>query len=163
METAVKMIRMTVVAPPPWWQECLRLAPDNSAPRHHPCPLGRKCSPGSNGPAHCGQEPQSASAAGPFESISGTASLGLAVPAFFDFTNKPIQLQPDSRGGVLHSLCVFQHAEALVGILHGRCPFGIRMGWQGKDCGRVDGVTSESLLPRWNTRGSARWRIVPSL
>jgi len=37
-------------------------------------PLEGKCWPGSSGPAHCGQEPQSASGAGRVESISGTTS-----------------------------------------------------------------------------------------
>jgi hypothetical protein len=44
--------------------------------------------------------------------------VGLTVPAVFDLSNKPVQPKPDSRGGVLHSLCVFQNPEALVGILH---------------------------------------------
>jgi hypothetical protein len=43
----------------------------------------------------------------------------LAVPAVFNLSNKPIQPKAYSRGGVLHSLRVFQHPEALVGILHG--------------------------------------------
>jgi hypothetical protein len=45
--------------------------------------------------------------------------VGLAVACVFDLSNKSIQPKPDSRGGVLHSLRVFQHPEALVGILHG--------------------------------------------
>src|ERR1019366_6032013 len=43
--------------------------------------------------------------------------VGLAVPVVFNFSNKPIQAKADSSGRVLHSLCVFQHPEALVGIL----------------------------------------------
>jgi hypothetical protein len=42
-----------------------------------------------------------------------------AVPAIFNFSNEPVQPKPDSRGGVLHSLGVFENAEAFVGILHG--------------------------------------------
>jgi hypothetical protein len=42
--------------------------------------------------------------------------VGLAAPTVFDLSNKPIQSKPDSRGGVLHSLRVFQNPEALVGI-----------------------------------------------
>jgi hypothetical protein len=45
--------------------------------------------------------------------------VGLSVPVVIDLSNKPIQPQPDSRGGVLHSLRVFQNAKALVSILHG--------------------------------------------
>jgi hypothetical protein len=45
--------------------------------------------------------------------------VGLAVLAVFNLSNKPIQAKSDSRGGVLHSLRVFQNAEALMGILHG--------------------------------------------
>jgi hypothetical protein len=45
--------------------------------------------------------------------------MGLTIPSVFNFSNKPIQPQSNSRGGVLHSLRVFQHPEALVGILHG--------------------------------------------
>jgi hypothetical protein len=45
--------------------------------------------------------------------------VGLAVPCVINLSNKPIQPQPNSRGGVLHSLGVFENAEAFVGILHG--------------------------------------------
>jgi hypothetical protein len=45
--------------------------------------------------------------------------VGLTVPLVIDLSNKPIQPQPDSRGGVLHPLRVFQDPEALVRILHG--------------------------------------------
>ena len=56
--------------------------------------------------------------------------VGLTVPSVFDLSNKPIQPKPDSRGGVLHSLRVFQHPEALVGILH-----GFLLGFVGFGCG----------------------------
>jgi hypothetical protein len=45
--------------------------------------------------------------------------MGFTVPSVFDLSNKPIQPQLDSRGGVLHPLRVFQNPEAFVGILHG--------------------------------------------
>jgi hypothetical protein len=45
--------------------------------------------------------------------------VGLAVPLGFDFANEPIQPKSDPRGSVLHSLRVFQDAEALMGIVHG--------------------------------------------
>jgi hypothetical protein len=45
--------------------------------------------------------------------------VGLAVRAVFGLSDEPVQPQPDSRAGVLHSFRVFQHPEALVGILHG--------------------------------------------
>jgi hypothetical protein len=48
--------------------------------------------------------------------------VGFAVLAVFNFSNKPIQPKAYPRGGVLHPLCVFQHSEAFVGILHGDFP-----------------------------------------
>jgi hypothetical protein len=45
--------------------------------------------------------------------------MGLAVPCVINFPDIPIQPKAYSRGGVLHSLCVFENAEAFVGILHG--------------------------------------------
>jgi hypothetical protein len=42
--------------------------------------------------------------------------------AVFNFSNKPIQAKAYSRGGVFHSLRVFQHSETLVGILHDDFP-----------------------------------------
>src|ERR1039458_627253 len=56
--------------------------------------------------------------------------MGLTVLAVFRLTDKSVKPHPDSRGGVLHSLRVFQYPEALVGILHGGCPIGIRGNWQ---------------------------------
>jgi hypothetical protein len=48
--------------------------------------------------------------------------VGLADMAVFNFSNKPIQAKAYSRGGVFHSLRVFQHSETLVGILHDDFP-----------------------------------------
>jgi hypothetical protein len=45
--------------------------------------------------------------------------VSLAIPSVINLSNKPIQPKAYSRGGVLHSLCVFENAEAFVGILHG--------------------------------------------
>jgi hypothetical protein len=57
--------------------------------------------------------------------------MGLAVPAVFNFSNEPIQPKAYSRGGVLHSLRVFQHSEALVGILHDFLLWLVRLGCDG--------------------------------
>jgi hypothetical protein len=64
-----------------------------------------------------------------------------AVPAIFNFSNEPVQPKPDSRGGVLHSLGVFENAEAFVGIPHGfllwdLAVMGILSGW----CGSISSV-----------------------
>src|ERR1035437_10122410 len=56
--------------------------------------------------------------------------VGIAIPCVINFPDKPLQPKADSRGGVLHSLRVFQYPEALVGILHGGGPIGIRGNWQ---------------------------------
>jgi hypothetical protein len=56
--------------------------------------------------------------------------VGLTVPAVFRLTDKSVQPQPNLRGGVLHALGVFQHPEALVGILHDDFPVGIRGDWK---------------------------------
>jgi hypothetical protein len=56
--------------------------------------------------------------------------VGLACPAVINLSDEPIQPKANSRGGVLHSLRVFQHPEALVGILHDDFPVGIRGNWK---------------------------------
>src|ERR1039458_7413508 len=53
--------------------------------------------------------------------------VGLAVPSVFNFSNKPIQSKAYSCGGVLHSLGVFENAEAFVGILHDFLSWGTHL------------------------------------
>jgi len=44
--------------------------------------------------------------------------VGFTIPSVINLSDEPVQPQSNSRSGVLHSLRVFQHPEALVGILH---------------------------------------------
>jgi hypothetical protein len=44
--------------------------------------------------------------------------VALTGPPVVHLPNEPIHSKPDSRSGVLHSLRVFQNAEAFMGILH---------------------------------------------
>ena len=59
----------------------------------------------------------------------GRDKVSLPVSRVIDFCNKSVQPHPDLRGGVFHSLRVFQDAEAFVGILHIGCPLGNRQIW----------------------------------
>jgi hypothetical protein len=69
--------------------------------------------------------------------------MSLAIPAVSDISNKPIQPKPYSRSGVLHSLRVFQHSEALVGILHGILLWGVDLdGVGGVSVGRNGSVSA---------------------
>jgi hypothetical protein len=53
--------------------------------------------------------------------------VGLAVPFVINFSNKPIKSKAYSSGGVLHSLGVFQHSKAFVGILHSFLSWGMQL------------------------------------
>src|ERR1017187_1119837 len=51
--------------------------------------------------------------------------MGLTISCVFDLPNKSIKPKADSCGGVLHSLCVFQHSKAFMGILHCFLSWGV--------------------------------------